>query len=95
VDSGQAYQPFKVDTGGRASWTDSRKGYVAAQARTIVSERFAWQARASWFRTDFFDQRQDTSEFAISDRFGAEFRVEAHPDSTRAVLVGSGRRSPT
>ena len=88
VDSGQAYQPFKVDVGGRTSWTDSRKGYVAAQARTIVSERFAWQARASWFRTDFFDQRQDTSEFAISDRFGAEFRVEAHPDSTRTVLVG-------
>ncbi|MGH8622219.1 MAG: TonB-dependent receptor, partial [Burkholderiales bacterium] len=90
VDSGLAYQPFKVDTsGGRTSWTDSRKGYVAAQARTIVSERVAWQARASWFRTDFFDQRQDTSEFGISDRFGGEFRVEAHPDSTRTVLVGS------
>ncbi len=89
VDLGQAYQPFKVDTGGRTSWTDSRKGYLAAQARTIVSERFAWQARASWFRTDFFDQRRDTSEFGISNRFGAELRVEAHPDSTRTVLVGT------
>jgi len=87
-DMGQAYQPFKVDTGGRAPWTHSRKGYVAAQARTVVSERFAWHARASWFRTDFFDQRRDTSEFGISNRFGAEVRVEAHPDSTRSVLVG-------
>jgi iron complex outermembrane receptor protein len=89
VDLGQAYQPFKVDTGGRASWTDSRKGYVAAQARTVVSNRFAWQARGSWFRTDFFDQRRDTSEFGISNRFGAELRAEAHPDSTRTVLVGT------
>ncbi len=89
VDLGQAYQPFKVDTGGRISWTDSRKGYVAAQARTVVSEHFAWQARGSWSRTDFFDQRRDTSEFGISNRFGAELRLEAHPDSTRTVLVGS------
>jgi outer membrane receptor for ferrienterochelin and colicins len=88
-DMGQAYQPFKVDTGGRAPWTHSAKGYVAAQARTVVSERFAWHARASWFRTDFFDQRRDTSEFGISNRFGAEVRVEAHPDSTRTVLVGA------
>jgi iron complex outermembrane receptor protein len=89
VDLGQAYQPFKVDTGGRTSWTDSRKGYIAAQARTIISNRFAWQARGSWFRTDFFDQRRDTSEFGISNRFGAELRAEVHPDSTRTVLVGT------
>jgi outer membrane receptor protein involved in Fe transport len=89
VDLGQAYQPFKVDTGGRASWTDSRKGYLTAQARTVVSDRFAWQARGSWFRTDFFDQRRDTSEFGISNRIGAEFRVEVHPDSMRTVLVGT------
>jgi iron complex outermembrane receptor protein len=89
VDLGQAYQPFKVDTGGRAPWTDSRKGYLTAQVRTVVSDRFAWQARGSWFRTDFFDQRRDTSEFGISNRVGAEFRVEVHPDAMRSVLVGS------
>ncbi|HWC74186.1 MAG TPA: TonB-dependent receptor [Gemmatimonadales bacterium] len=88
-DLGQAYQPFKTDTGGRPSWTDSRKGYVAAQARTVVSDRFAWQARGSWYRTDFFDQRRDTSEFGVSNRFGGEIRVEAHPDSSRTVLVGA------
>ncbi|HEV2672839.1 MAG TPA: TonB-dependent receptor, partial [Gemmatimonadales bacterium] len=88
-DLGQAYQPFKTDSGGRASWTDSRKGYIAAQARTVVSERFAWQARGSWYRTDFFDQRRDTSEFGISNRLGGEIRAEAHPDSSRTVLVGA------
>lgn len=87
-DRGQAFQPFKVSTAALGAWTDSRKGYVAAQARTIVSERFAWQARGSWFRTHFFDQRPDTSEFSVANRFGAELRAEAHPDSTRTVLVG-------
>src|SRR5437762_8218775 len=89
LDLGQSYQPFKTDTGGRASWTDSRKGYIAAHARTVVSDRFAWQARGSWYRTDFFDQRRDTSEFGISNRFGGELRAEAHPDSSRTVLVGT------
>jgi outer membrane receptor for ferrienterochelin and colicins len=87
-DRGQAYQPFKVPTASIGSWTDSRKGYLAAQARTIVSEKFAWQARASWFRTNFFDQRVGTSEFGIANRFGAELRAETHPDSMRTVLVG-------
>ena len=88
-DRGQSFQPFKVPTASLGAWTDSRKGYVAAQARTVVSERFAWQARASWFRTNFFDQRPPTgSEFGVANRFGAELRAEAHPDSTRTVLVG-------
>jgi outer membrane receptor for ferrienterochelin and colicins len=88
-DRGQAFQPFKVATAALGSWTDSRKGYVAVQARTVVSERFAWQARGSWFRTSFFDQRPPNgSEFGIANRFGAELRAEAHPDSTRTVLVG-------
>ncbi len=88
-DRGQAFQPFKVATAALGSWTDSRKGYIAVQARTVVSERLAWQARASWFRTNFFDQRPPNgSEFGIANRFGAELRAEAHPDSTRTVLVG-------
>ena len=88
-DRGQAFQPFKVATASLGSWTDSRKGYIVAQARTVVSERFAWQARGSWFRTNFFDQRPPNgSEFGIANRFGAELRAEVHPDSTRMVLVG-------
>ncbi|HEX9346690.1 MAG TPA: TonB-dependent receptor, partial [Gemmatimonadales bacterium] len=88
-DRGQAFQPFKVATAALGSWTDSRKGYIAAQARTVVSERLAWQARASWFRTNFFDQRPPNgSEFGIANSFGAELRAEAHPDSARTVLVG-------
>src|SRR5260221_12435837 len=62
---------------------------MAAQARTVVSERLAWQARASWFRTNFFDQRPPNgSEFGIANTFGAELRAEAHRDSARTVLVG-------
>jgi len=89
-DRGQAFQPFKVATAALGSWTDSRKGYIAVQARTVVSERLAWQARGSWFRTSFFDQRPPNgSEFGIANRFGAELRAEAHPDSMRTVLVGT------
>lgn len=87
-DQGQSFQPFKVPTSSAGSWTDSRKGYVAVQARTVVSPRVAWQARGSWFRTNFFDQRVSTSEFGIANRFGAELRAEVHPDSTRTALVG-------
>jgi iron complex outermembrane receptor protein len=87
-DRGQVYQPFKVDTAGEGARTDSRKGYLAAQVRTVASERFAWQARASWLRTHFTDLRDTTSEFGVANRFGAEVRAEAHPDSARTVLVG-------
>jgi outer membrane receptor for ferrienterochelin and colicins len=87
-DRGQVYQPFKVDTTERGARTDSRKGYLAAQVRSLVSERLAWQARASWLRTHFIDVRRSATEFGIANRFGTEGRLEAHPDSARTVLVG-------
>jgi len=88
-DRGQTYQPFKIDTTERGARTDSRKGYVAAQLRTVVSERFAWHARASWLRTNFTDWRRTASEFSVANRFGSEIRAEAHPDSARTALVGA------
>jgi iron complex outermembrane receptor protein len=87
VDRGQVYQPFKVDTADLGARTDSRKGYLAAQLRTVASERFAWQARGSWLRTHFTDYRA-RAEFSVANRFGAEVRAEAHPDAARTVLVG-------
>ena len=87
-DRGQVYQPFKVDTAVLGAHTDSRKGYLSAQLRTVASERFAWQARGSWLRTHFIDVRPDTSEFSVANRFGAEVRAEAHPAAERTVLVG-------
>jgi iron complex outermembrane receptor protein len=88
-DRGQVYQPFKVDTSELGAHTNSRKGYVAAQLRTIASDRFAWQARASWLRTHFADYRRSATEFSIANRFGAELRAEVHPAPDRTVLVGS------
>lgn len=87
-DRGQIFQPFKVDTGELGARTDSRKGYLMAQLRTVESERFAWQLRGSWMRTHFVDVRRSANEFSIANRFGGEARVEAHPDSSRTVLVG-------
>ena len=92
-DRGQVYQPFKVDTADLGARTDSRKGYVAAQLRTVASERLAWQARASWLRTNFTDVRRPTNEFGIANRIGIEARAEAHPDSTRTALVGARTHS--
>ncbi|HEX9611122.1 MAG TPA: TonB-dependent receptor [Gemmatimonadales bacterium] len=87
-DRGQVYQPFKVAAAERGARTDSRKGYLAAQARTVVSERLAWLARGSWLRTHFIDFRDSAGEYGVANRFGAEARVEAHPGATRAVVVG-------
>ena len=88
-DRGQVFQPFKVDTTELGARTDSRKGYVAGQVRTIVSPQFGWVARGSWLRTKFSDIRRSATEFGIGDRFGAEARIEAHPESLRTVVVGA------
>jgi iron complex outermembrane receptor protein len=87
-DGGQVFQPFKVDTTELGARTVSRKGYLAAQMRTVVSDRFAWQARASWLRTHFTDVRRSATEFAVGNRAGAELRAESHPAAGRTVLVG-------
>ena len=82
------FQPFKVDTTERGARTDSRKGYLAAQLRTVSSDRFAWQARGSWLRTRFADYRRTATDASVANRFGLEVRAEAHPDAARTVLVG-------
>jgi len=87
-DRGQIFQPFKVDTTERGAHTNSRKGYVSAQLRTVASDRFAWQARGSWLRTNFADFRRSATEASVANRFGIEVRAEAHPDAARTVLVG-------
>ncbi|HEV8380378.1 MAG TPA: TonB-dependent receptor [Gemmatimonadales bacterium] len=87
-DKGQVYQPFMVDTTERGARTDSRKGYLSAQVRTIVSPQFAWAARGSWLRTDFRDVRRSASEYGIGDRFGLAGQIEARPESARAVTIG-------
>jgi outer membrane receptor for ferrienterochelin and colicins len=88
-DRGQVFQPFKVDTSELGARTDSRKGYLAAQVRTTVSPQFAWTARGSWLRTHFTDIRRSATEFGVGNRLGAEARIEAHPESTRTVVVGA------
>jgi iron complex outermembrane receptor protein len=88
-DKGQVFQPFLIDTTERGARTDSRKGYIAARVRTTVSPRFAWTARGSWLRTHFVDVRRSATEFGIGDRFGAAGQIEAHPEPTRTVIVGT------
>jgi len=87
-DRGQIFQPFKVDTTELGARTDSRKGYVSAQLRTVASDKFAWQARGSWLRTNFSDYRRSATEASVANRVGIEARAEAHPDPARTVLVG-------
>jgi iron complex outermembrane receptor protein len=88
-DRGQVFQPFLVDTTEAGARTDSRKGYLDAQVRTTVSPQLAWVARGSWMHTRFTDVRRSANEFGIGDRFGAEARLEAHPEPTRTVVVGA------
>lgn len=92
-DRGQVFQPFRADTSELGARTDSRKGYLAAQVRTTVSPKFAWTARGSWLRTHFIDRRRNGTalgtEFGVGNRFGAEARIEAHPEPARMVVVGA------
>ena len=88
-DRGQVYQPYMIDTAEAGARTDSRKGYLAAQLRRTVSPKYAWVARGSWLRTNFTDVRRSATEFGVGNRFGAEGRVESHPDSSRTVVVGA------
>ena len=88
-DRGQVYQPYMIDRAEAGARTDSRKGYLAAQLRRTVSPKLAWVARGSWLRTHFTDVRPSATEFGIGDRFGAEGRIESHPDSSRTVVVGA------
>ncbi len=88
-DKGQVFQPFMVDTTERGARTDSRKGYLAARVRTTVTPQFAWTARGSWLRTHFVDVRRSATEFGEGDRFGAAGQIEAHPESTRTVIIGA------
>lgn len=88
-DRGQIFQPFRVDTAELGARTDSRKGYLAGQVHRTVSPKLAWVARGSWLRTHFTDIRRSATEFGLGNRFGVEVRVEAHPDSSRTVVVGA------
>ena len=88
-DRGQVYQPYMIDTAEAGAHTDSRKGYLAALIRRTVSPKLAWVGRGSWLRTHFIDVRRSATEFGIGDRFGAELRLESHPDSARTVVVGA------
>lgn len=88
-DRGQVYQPYMIDTTEAGAHTDSRKGYMAAQLRRTVSPKLAWVARGSWLHTNFSDVRRSATEYGIGDRFGAEGRIESHPDSSRTVVVGA------
>src|SRR5205814_1886698 len=45
---GQAFQPFRIDTSSRGSYTRSDKGYLFATLERTASSRFAWMARGSW-----------------------------------------------
>jgi len=88
-DRGQVYQPYMIDTSESGARTDSRKGYLAALIRRTVSPKLAWVGRGSWLRTHFIDVRRSATEYGIGDRFGAELRLESHPDSARTVVVGA------
>jgi len=76
------------------SHTDSRKGYLSAQLRTVASDRFAWQARASWLRTHF--NRFTASTSSSASRTGSAPRCGPRPTPTPRARGGGERRpSPT
>ena len=85
----QAFQPFRIDTSSRGSYTRSNKGYLFATLDRTASPRFAWMARGSWVRSHFTDYRPD--DWSVSDRLGAELRGVAHVGGgdDRVLTVGA------
>jgi outer membrane receptor protein involved in Fe transport len=85
--NGQAYQPFKVDTGGLGDRTVSHKGYLQAVVQRRASARLQWQARASWLRTRFVDYQRSGDDFSTSNRLGLEVRGVVHPPEDRTYTT--------
>ena len=92
---GQAFQPFKVDTGGLGDRTVSYKGYLQAVVQRTPSERVHWQARGSWLRTRFTDYQRSGDDFSTANRLGLEIRGVVHPigDHTITTVGVEGTRS--
>ena len=88
-DRGQAFQPFMIDASGRGAFTRSDKGLLAATVEHRASERFAWQARGSWGRTDFTDFQRTRDDWGVANRYGVEFRGEVHTPGDHIVTVGA------
>ncbi len=88
-DRGQDFQPFMIEASGRGAFTRSDKGHLAATVEHHASERFAWQARGSWGRTDFTDFQPTGDDWGVANRYGAEFRGEVHPTADRVVTLGA------
>ena len=85
---GQAYQPFRIDTSSRGSYTRSDKGYLFATLDRTASSQFAWMARGSWLRSHFTDYTPD--DWSVSNRLGAELRGTLHaPGDDRVVIAGA------
>lgn len=94
TDSGQALQPFRIDTVNRGNSTRSDKGYVTALVTRTPSARVAWSARIGWLRTHFTDQYPGRrppfapADFSVANRYGGEARLVTRRDTGQIVTVG-------
>ncbi|HXJ30986.1 MAG TPA: TonB-dependent receptor [Gemmatimonadales bacterium] len=94
ADSGQGFQPFRIDTANRGNTTRSDKGYFTALVTRTPSARIAWSARLSWLRnhfTDVYPGRQPPfapTDFAVANRYGGEARLVTRRDTDQIVTVG-------
>ena len=94
TDSGQALQPFRIDTVNRGNRTRSDKGYFTALVTRTPSARVAWSARVNWLRTHFTDEYPGRrppfapADFSVANRYGAEARLVTRRDTGQIVTVG-------
>jgi len=94
ADSGQALQPFRIDTLNRGNSTRSDKGYFTALVTRTPSARVAWSARVSWLRTHFTDAYPGRrppfapADFSVANRYGGEARLVTRRDTGQIVTVG-------
>ena len=89
ADSGQDYQPFRVDSTTLGNQTRSTKYLVQAAARQTLTADLALRGRVSWYRTSFDDAYRTGSDHSTSDRLGGELGAEWHPREGRVIDAGT------
>ena len=94
ADSGQGFQPFRIDTANRGNTTRSDKGYFTAIVTRTPTVNIAWSTRLSWLRTRFTDVYPGRrppfapSDWAVANRYGGEARLVTRHDTGQVVTVG-------
>ena len=68
--------PLTVPENERGNRIIYKNGCILSTFSDAVSHQFAYQVKTNWNRTDWKNNFPDTSDFAVTDRFGSEIQID-------------------